>query len=230
VVAVTPENLSVAFDSVPRVNEPTFLTETRAGYDAIAVDYAKRFVGESLEPWDRAMLAAFAEVVEGPVADVGSGPGTNTAYLSGLGVDVFGIDLSPRTVELTRERFPGLRFEVGSMTALDLPDGSLGGVAALYSIIHVPADHLPGVFAEFRRVLRPGGHLILAFQVGDEIRHRSEGFGHAISVDWHRQQPDTIAELLAKAGLETVVRMVREPRTGVEFEHTPQAYMVARRP
>jgi ubiquinone/menaquinone biosynthesis C-methylase UbiE len=116
------------------------------------------------------------------------------------------------------------------MTALDVPDASLGGVAALYSIIHIPADHLPGVFAEFHRVLRPRGHLILAFQVGDEIGHRSDGFGHPISVDWHRQQPDAIAKLLAKAGLETVVRMVRDPRTDVEFESTAQAYLVARKP
>jgi SAM-dependent methyltransferase len=102
--------LSVGADSLPPVNEPTFLSETRAGYDAMAVEYAARFAGEALEPWDRAMLTAFAEVVSGPVADVGCGPGTNTAYLGGLGVDVFGIDLSPRTVALTRERFPGLRF------------------------------------------------------------------------------------------------------------------------
>ncbi len=76
------------------------------------------------------MLAAFAEVVSGPVADVGCGPGANTAYLKGLGVDVFGVDLSPEIVALSRERYPELRFQVGSMTALDLPDGELGGVTA----------------------------------------------------------------------------------------------------
>jgi SAM-dependent methyltransferase len=212
------------------MTEPTFLIETRAGYDAMAVEYAARFAGGSLAPWDRAMLTAFAEVVSGPVADVGCGPGADTAYLDGLGVDVFGIDLSPRTVELTRERHPGLRFEVGSMTAIDVPDGALGGVVALYSIIHVPADHMPGVFAEFHRVLRPGGHLMLSFQVGDDIRHRDEAFGRRISVDWHRQQPDTIAGLLADSGFETRVRMVREPRLDAEFESSRQAYMIARKP
>jgi SAM-dependent methyltransferase len=214
------------------VNEPTFLTETRASYDAMAADYARRFAGElASKPWDRAMLAAFAEVVSGPVADVGCGPGANTAYLKGLGVDVFGVDLSPEMVALSRERYPELRFQVGSMTALDLPDGELGGVMALYSIIHIPADHMPGVFAEFRRVLRPGGHLMLAFQAGDDINHRDEGFGHKLSLDFRRQQPDRIAALLAGAGFEMVVRLIREPRDyagGVET--TPQAYLVARKP
>jgi SAM-dependent methyltransferase len=208
--------------------EPAFIADTRAGYDVMAREYAARFADATgVNPWDRAMLTAFAGVVDGPVVDVGCGPGAITALLSDLGVDVFGVDLSPRTVELTRARYPKLRFEVGSMTALDVPDGSLGGVAALYSIIHVPADYVPGVLAEFARVLRPGGHLILAFQVGDETRHRDEAFGHAISVDWHRRQPDAIATLLAAAGFETRVRMVREPQA--DYESTAQAYMVARR-
>lgn len=214
------------------MTEPTFLTETRAGYDAMAADYAQQVAGElASKPWDRAMLAAFAEVVSGPVADVGCGPGANTAYLRGLGVDVFGVDLSPETVALSRERYPDLRFEVGSMTALGVPHAALGSVAALYSIIHIPADHMPSVFAEFRRVLRPGGHLMLAFQVGDEVRHRDEGFGHRLSLDFRRQQPDRIAALLAEAGFEMMVRLVREPRDyagGVET--TSQAYLVARKP
>ena len=43
---------------------------------------------------------------------------------------MFGIDLSPGMIEVARRTYPGLRFEVGSMLALDLPDASLGGVLA----------------------------------------------------------------------------------------------------
>jgi len=86
------------------------------------------------------------------------------------------------------------------MTALDLPDGALGGIVALYSIIHIPPERLPGVFAEFGRVLAPGGHLLLAFQVGDERRHLAEWFGHAVSLDGYRWPPDRVAEMLSQAG------------------------------
>ncbi|MFD4664838.1 MULTISPECIES: class I SAM-dependent methyltransferase [Streptomyces] len=46
------------------------------------------------------------------------------------------------------------------MTDLDLADGSLGGIIAWYSIVHTPPELLPVVFAEFHRVLAPGGHLL----------------------------------------------------------------------
>ena len=141
------------------------LRATRSFYDAVAVDYAERFRDIlAVEPMDRALLAGFAELVHvadggGPVADLGCGPGRVTAYLHGLGLSVFGLDLSAQMVALARREHPGLRFEQGSMKALDMPDGTLGGIVAWYSIIHVPQERLPEVFAEFHRVLAPGGRL-----------------------------------------------------------------------
>ena len=151
------------------VTEPDFLRDTRASYDAIATVYAERFRDElAARPLDRAMLAGFAELVRaagaGPVADVGCGPGRVTGYLNDLGLAVFGIDLSPEMIAVARRTYPGLRFEVGSMLALDVPDAALGGVLAWYSVIHVPDERVPEAFAEFCRVLAPGGLVLLAFR------------------------------------------------------------------
>ncbi|GAB3574625.1 class I SAM-dependent methyltransferase [Amycolatopsis endophytica] len=177
------------------------------------------------------MLAAFAELVDGPVADVGCGPGRITAHLAGLGVDVSGIDLSPAMVETARCAHPGLRFEVGSMTALGLPEGGLGGLIAWYSIIHVPDDTLPAVLAGFRRVLAPGGYLQLAFQVGDDPVHRGEAGGHEVNLHVHPRRVDRVADLLGDAGLEVRARLERAPdREGPFPEAEPQAFVLARRP
>lgn len=218
------------------MTEPDFLRATRASYDAMADDYADWIRDElAAKPLDRAMLAGFAELVRsgaaGPVADVGCGPGRVTAHLHGLGLPVFGVDLSPQMVAVARRAHPGLRFEVGSMLALDLPDAALGGVLAWYSTIHVPGERLPEVFAEFRRVLAPGGHLLLAFQAGDEVSHRTEAAGHAISLDFHLRRPDHVAELVGRAGLTVTARLLREPDEHGDFpETTPQAFLLARRP
>jgi SAM-dependent methyltransferase len=217
---------------IPRA--PGFLTDTRAAYDAIARPYTEQFadwLGD--RPLDLALVTTFAELVRtsgtAPVADVGSGPGHVTARLEALGVPAFGVDVSPRMAALAREAHPGLRFHVGSMTSLDLPDGTLGGILALYSIIHVPDDHLPTAFAEFHRVLVPGGHVLLGFQSGheDDRLHLSERFDHKISLDYYWRTPDTVVEMLVKAGLRLHARVVREP---YEDETRPRAYLLAQKP
>jgi SAM-dependent methyltransferase len=215
------------------VTEPTYLRETRTSYDTVAVDYAdllrNAFDGIPLE---RAMLAAFAELVlaagGGPVADVGCGPGRVTAHLHSLGLDAFGVDLSPGMVEVARREHPGVRFEVGTMTALDLPDGRLAGVVAWWSIIHTPPEVMPAVFAELHRVLAPGGHLLLGFHVGDERRRKESGYGgHPMSLDLYLLPPDRVAELATDAGLVEQARLMRAPGEG---QTVPQACILFRKP
>jgi SAM-dependent methyltransferase len=214
------------------MTEHSYLSTTQAFYDAVAVDYAERF-SNSLEakPLDRAVLAAFAELVRaagaGPVADLGCGPGCVTAHLHSLGLSIFGVDLSSAMVAQARQEHPGLRFDEGSMTALDLTDGALGGIVAWYSIIHTPQERLPEVFAEFHRVLAPGGHLLLAFQVGDEPLYLAQPFGHAVSLDFNRLSPDRVADLLRQAGLVVDARLLREPD---QTEKVQQAHLLARKP
>ncbi|GAA2560721.1 MULTISPECIES: class I SAM-dependent DNA methyltransferase [Streptomyces] len=205
---------------------------TRVFYDAIAEDYAARFDGlHTAQPLDRAVLIGFAELVGkgGRVADLGCGPGRMTAYLASLGLSVFGLDLSAAMLAIARRENPDLRFEQGSMLDLDLPDGSLAGVVSWYSTVHTPHDELPALFTEFRRVLAPGGRLLLAFQAGDEPRRLERPFGHPVTADFLRRRPERIAALLEAAGFTVELRSVRaaDEKLG---ESTPQAVLIARRP
>lgn len=197
----------------------THLGTTANAYDSIAVRYAA-IPRDDLEApsLDRSFLAAFADHVRadgpGPVAELGCGPGPVTALLHELGLDVHGVDLSPVMIDLAREAYPDLRFEVGSMDALDLPDGTLRGIVAWYSVIHAPAGHLPAYFAEFRRVLAPGGRLLLAF-------FESEGgpltaFDHKVTTAY-RWPADALAALARTAGFTETGRMLREPAEGERF-------------
>ncbi|MCW2776692.1 MAG: methyltransferase [Frankiales bacterium] len=173
------------------------------------------------------MLRAFAEEVgAGPVLEVGCGPGRVAAHLAGLGLDVAGLDLSPGMVEVARREHPGLQVDVGDLTALPHPDASLAGVVAWYSLIHVPTAELPDAVAELARVLRPGGLLLLAFQVGDTDRVHDRPYGHDVPLVSHRLQPDRVTALLAASGLELEGTLVRQPQG---LEPTPQAYLTARR-
>jgi len=211
--------------------ETQYLTVTRAAYDTIASDYARVLDGALARmSWDRAVLCTFVELVArdrlGPVADVGCGTGRITGYLHHLGLDVVGIDLSPGMLAVARQALPGLCFVEGSMTALDLPDASFGGVVAWYSLIHIAPLDVPAVLTELCRVLVPGAHLLLAFQVGDQRRHLEQAYGHAISLDAYRMQPDQLAQQLDAAGMAVYARVVRAPE---DPETEPQAYLLARK-
>ncbi|MER6124110.1 class I SAM-dependent methyltransferase [Streptomyces sp. NPDC001795] len=214
------------------MTETSHLKATRDSYDTVAVDY-DRLLRNELDnmPFDRAMLGVFAERVlgggGGPVGDLGCGPGRVTTYLDKLGLDAFGIDLSPQMVAVARQAYPGLRFEVGSMTGLDVEAGTLAGALAWYSTVHTPPRELPVTFREFHRVLAPGGHLLMAFKVGDECVHLDHAYGHDLSLDVYRFRPEQVSGLLADAGFVEVARL---ERAADERENTPQAYILARKP
>jgi SAM-dependent methyltransferase len=193
------------------------LTDTRTSYDAVADSYADH-MREALDgtPYVRAALALFAESIRagdgGPVADVGCGPGHVTAHLHDSGLDAFGIDLSPVMIDVARREHPELRFEVGSMTDLPLGDASVAGLVAFWSLVHVPDHALPGVFGHFRRVLRPGGPLLLGFHVGDTSKLKTEGYGgHPMKVYVYRRQPAHVAAGLRDAGFTVEAHILLDP-------------------
>jgi SAM-dependent methyltransferase len=206
-----------------------WLSDTRTSYDTDAEAYTDKVRG-LLEgsPYLRASLALFAELVRdaggGPVADVGCGPGHVTALLHSLGVDAFGIDLSPEMVAIARRDHPDLRFEVGTMTDLDLADHSVSGVLAFWSVIHVPDNAVPGVFAEFGRAMQPGGPLLVGFHVGDETRRTSQGYsGRAIGVDSHRRRPEVVSRWLRETGFTIEAELMMRPD-----DEVPGAIIIAR--
>lgn len=183
---------------------------TRTAYDSVATLYAELVDGwVASAPLERAFLAAFAELVDGPVADVGCGPGHLTGHLHSLGVDVHGVDVSPEMVALARAAFPHLSFAVGSMTALDVADGSLGGILAHFSTIHTPPAELAAVLAEFHRALAPGGHLNLGF-FGSETGSEPTPFDHRVTTAYH-WPADTLADLVCRNGFVEVARLARKP-------------------
>ena len=206
-----------------------WLSDTRSSYDVDASGYAEEVRGLLAErPYLRASLALFADVVKdaggGPVADIGCGPGYVTKHLHDAGLDVLGIDLSPEMIAIARRDYPDVRFEVGTMTDLGVADDSLAGIIAFWSVIHVPDDAVPGVFNEFRRVLRPESPLVVGFHVGDETRHTAEGYtGRPINLDSHRRRPSQVAGWLRDAQFTIEAELVMRPD-----EEVPGAILFAR--
>jgi SAM-dependent methyltransferase len=213
-------------------NKTDRMATIRGDYDRIGAEYADH-LGKELEakPLDRELLLRFARAVtgRGKICDLGCGPGQVARFLHEAGAEVFGLDLSAQMVAQARLLNPDIRFEQGDMLALDLPDGGLAGIAAFYAIVNFPGNWLPAIFREMVRVLTPGGLLLLAFHIGDEVLRPGALWGKPIRMEFFYHQPIKICELLCDAGFaieETVERGPYAP----EVEHQSQrAYIFARK-
>jgi SAM-dependent methyltransferase len=203
----------------------------QASYDTVADEYVQRIFDElQHKPFDRELLDRFAAAVKdvGLACDLGCGPGQVARYLHERGAAVMGIDLSPAMVERAARLVPGVEFRQGDMTALDLPDESLAGIAAFYSLIHIPREDLAATLAELRRVLRPGGLLLIAFHIGDETIHLDEWWGHPVSVDFNFLPSAEIITHLPAAGFDLEELIERDPYPDIEHQ-SRRAYIFAQR-
>lgn len=206
--------------------------ELRNSYDAVADEYVRRIFDELRhKPLDRQLLDRFADRIrEGGVAcDLGCGPGHVAGYLAERGVKMIGVDLSPEMIEQARRLNPGILFEQGNMLALDVKDETWAGVAAFYSIIHIPRDEVVSALVEIKRVLEPGAPLLLSFHIGDETVHVDELWGRPISADFTFFRADEMEDYLNAAGFVIEEVIERPPYEDIEYP-SHRAYLFARKP
>ena len=220
----------MAHDTRMDRNNPHSVCES---YDRLAVAYARRFFHElESKPLDRELLDRFANEIRGrgDVCDMGCGFGHIARYVRDAGINVFGLDLSPGMVEQGRQLYPDIPFRVGNMMALDLGDETLAGIVGFYAIVNIPHDSLATVFQEMARVLTPGGLLLLAFHIGDEVVHPEEVLGQPNSIDWFFFRPADITRCLEAVGfvIEDVVE--REPYSPEVEYQSRRAHIFARKP
>jgi SAM-dependent methyltransferase len=205
---------------------------TRRSYDAVAARYRAEMADELAgKPLDRSLLDAFAELApDGPLADLGCGPGQIGAYLAGGGRAVVGSDLSP--VMCQQAQLPSF---AGDMTALPIRSGSLAGLTCFYAVIHLDPVQREAAYGEFARVLVPGGLALISFHTSDadvasgQARHFDEWWGTEVDLTFHFLDPDEEVGLLLTAGFELAARLDRAPHD--EAEHpSNRSYLLLRRP
>ena len=207
------------------------IKDTQTSYDQVAAEYAERFKDEMDDkPFDRDCLDRLAREVGdlGPICDLGCGPGQIARYLHRKGVPTLGVDLSPGMVAEARRLNPDIHFHQGDMLALPDKDNSWGGIAAFYCIIHIPPEKIVDALGEMKRVLKPGGVLLITFHIGQEIKHLDEWWDKPVNLDFAFFQPDEMKSWLREAGYEFESVLIREPNPVVEVA-TRRAYLFARK-
>jgi len=158
------------------------------------------------------------------VLDIGCGPAGHVGrFVADRGARVVGVDVAPRSLTVARRlNDPSLHFVAADMRALPFARGACTGIVAFYSLIY-EADPTPAL-VELRRVLRPGGALVVAVHAGEGFSHFSDYKGLPVDVELHLRGPETFADQVRAAGFAVETVDVRPP---YPFEHaTPRLYLL----
>jgi SAM-dependent methyltransferase len=175
----------------------------RRGYDEIA----DRYLAARTSGGDVALLAELVVHLRpgGAVLDAGCGAGVPVMRdLAYAGMAVAGVDLSRTQLELARSRVPTACIAQADLVTLPFGDGSFDGLVSFYAVIHVPRAYHQAAFAEFRRVLRPGGVALLCLGARDLPEDDDPESWLGTHMFWSHFDAETNLEMLRAADFDVL--------------------------
>ena len=197
------------------VSTVTAYKQQSASYDEEA--------GGGLFAVDEPVVAEYLSGREPGVAlDAACGTGRFAEFLAALGHHVIGVDSSPDMLAHARRRVPAGEFHLAALDQLPLPDDSVDVIVCALALVHVPC--LQPVLAEFARVLRAGGDLVISdvhhelVTRGSVIKARGAAGEPHIAATYRHRLDDYLRSALS---LGFQVRRCEEPGTARRTDHCP---------
>jgi SAM-dependent methyltransferase len=198
------------------------------GYDRIAERYVEGTKHVRVEERERYTELILSSLPAGStVLELGCGTGLPTTKRLAERFRLTGIDLSPRHIQLARQNVPWATFIQGDMTTTEFPQASFDGVAAFYSITHVPRTEHVALLRSIAGWLRPGGLLVATMGYGDTE--------DVVEDDWlgapmyfSHYDSETNKRLVAKAGFQ--IAGAQEETAEEDGKPCTFLWVVARKP
>lgn len=176
----------------------------RAGYDQIA----ELYVGQRDQFKSLRYMERFAGLLpsDGLVLDVGCGGGKPVdSFLIARGYGVYGLDISPRMIELAKANVPAGHYELANMSRLQTGQFRVAGVVSMYALFHTPRELHGETLRKFASFLPSGGPLLIT--MGSSEWEGTEDF-HGTEMSWSHYGPDRNIELVGTAGFEIVLNEI----------------------
>lgn len=180
--------------------------ETIKTYDQFAEDYLKRSISQDNVRM-RPVLDKFASMITSgkSVLDIGSGTGLEAKYLSENGLEVTGIDLSVKMIELAKKVAPKVIFLKMDMRSISLEDQIFDGVWASSCLVHIPKNDTEKVLSDISRILKLGGIFYFDLKQGEGeefVVNQGQGDLPGARRFFAFYSLEEISELLQKSGFE----------------------------
>jgi SAM-dependent methyltransferase len=145
---------------------------TRVAYNKTAEKYHDNFKNEvAQKEYDRLLLDRFSDMLKANslVCDAGCGPSGHIGkHLVDKGHRVVGIDISERCIEIATSYHPEIDFKVMDIMKTDFESNSFDAIISFYSIIYTPKKYVDKIFAEFNRILKRDGKILIAVKKGSK--------------------------------------------------------------
>jgi len=143
---------------------------TKKAYNKTADKYHDNFKNEVIQKdYDRLLLDKFSGMLMANsfICDAGCGPSGHIGkYLADKGHKVIGIDISQRCIDIATSYNPEIDFKVMDMMNTDFENNSFDAIISFYSIIYTPKEYIDKIFAEFNRILKINGKLLIVVKKG----------------------------------------------------------------
>ena len=166
-----------------------------------------------------------AGLLRGKVLDYGSGPGFLTELLADAGLETHAADYSPKSVAHIEKKMTGRNNWKGAKlienASAPYPDDSFDLVTCIETIEHVPNGELTPLISEMRRVLRPGGVLLITTPNAENLEENLN-YCPFCDTEFHRWQHlrsfkiDDIEQLIAANGMSSMLIQA------TDFEQFPE--------
>jgi ubiquinone/menaquinone biosynthesis C-methylase UbiE len=192
-------------------------------YNIAALSYADMCFFELYDkPLDRKLYDLFFDRVvnKGIAIEIGCGPGEIANYLKMKGLDIIGLDISEKMIEVAKNLNPFIDFRIGDVFDLKLDDKSIAGIVAPYLIVNFKLNDIPKAFSEMYRVLKDKGQLMISFHSGRQDLEINDFFVKGNTIPFTYFDSDTIQDKLVDSGFRVLEHINRIPYEGEVTKRT----------
>ena len=138
------------------------------------------------------------------ILDIGCGTGRDAEYFVNKGLDVVGIDLSDRFIEISRAKVPNAKFIKMDMRNINFPLESFDGIWAMASLLHIPKIEAINTIKQLRKVLKTNGIIYISVKLGEGEKFIKRDRYKGLEKFFAFYTESEISDLLEKCGFEII--------------------------
>ncbi|MBI5726826.1 MAG: class I SAM-dependent methyltransferase [Ignavibacteriales bacterium] len=192
---------------------------TKAAYNITAMKYHDCFKDEvAQKEFDRILLDSYSAMLQpgASICDAGCGPSAQYGkYLFEKGHAITGIDISEKCIQIASSLNPLMQFSTQDMMKTSFPPETFSGIVAFHAIVYTPKVHVGRIFAEFNRILKDEGKLLIAVKKGSTEGLINDAWYEGNTVHFSYFLEDEIKQYMEENNYTIEYLLTRQP---YEFE------------